>query len=148
MRSLAILAILAGVAYLVYTQALPKYQERKEAEQAVDAEIEKSRQCIRLAKSANESFGTEIRQFSQPPIDQGLWANFLLRISGDLSAADRACSCPSEACLSATAALLELREVVNDLNTFIRTASQPVTDAASRLDTVGRLLDQAAKQQG
>ena len=146
MRGLAILVVIAGAAYLLYTQGLPTWREHQAAKEAVVAEGQRAGECVRLAKAASASFGSEIRQFSQPPIDQGLWANFLLQIGGDLSTADNVCSCPAEACASASAALLELRGLVNDLNTFVRTAGPPVMNGANRLETVERMLDRASKQ--
>jgi len=146
MRQLAILIVLAGAGYLLYTQALPKYQEHKQATEAGAAEADQSQRCIGFARQANSSFASEIRQFAQPPVDQGLWATTLIDLSSQLSAADTACSCPSDACLTASAALLELRGLINDINTFVRTAGPPVMNAANRLETIDRLLESASKQ--
>ena len=148
MRGLAILLILAGVGYLVYTQGMPRLEERRQAEAVEASEAERSLSCVGRARAVNSAFARDIRQFGQPPIDGSLWASFMLQVSGELTSADSACSCSAEACASASAALLELRGLVNDLNSFIRSAGPPVTDAASRLETVERLLDRAQRQAG
>ena len=84
-----------------------------------------------------------MRQFSLPPVDRDLWGSMLLRVGGDLSSADAACSCPSDACSKASGALYDLRGLVNDLDSFVRSAGNPVLDAPSRLERINRLLASA-----
>ena len=90
MRGFAILLVLAGVGYLVYTQGLPKLEERRQADasQAAEAaEAERARSCIYQAREASRSFGRDVRQFGRPPIDQGLWASFMTRLLAEASPA-------------------------------------------------------------
>ena len=140
MRQFFILLILVGAGYLIYTQGLPKWEAHKQAKEGATAEADQSRDCVNRAEGVTREFSSQIRQFAQPPVDQDLWASMLINISGQLSAADTACSCLSDACDSAAAALLDLRGLVNDLDGFVRGTGPPVLDAASTLEGIGRHL--------
>jgi hypothetical protein len=140
MRQFMILLIIVGVGYLIYTQGLPKWEAHKQAEESATAEADQSRECVNRAEAVTREFSSQIRQFAQPPVDQDLWASMLINVSGQMSSADSACSCSTEACGSAAAALLDLRGLVNDLDGFVRGTGPPVLDAASTLERINRYL--------
>jgi hypothetical protein len=146
MRGLGLLLVLVGVAYLVYTQGLPKLREVKAKDDAASAATDQARQCVAGARAVSRSFASDLGQFSRPPVDTDVWASFLVQTGGELSSADSACSCPVDACNSAGAALLELRRLLNSLDAFVRSQGPPVMDAANRFEEVDRLLARAEGQ--
>ena len=144
MRTLAIcLVVLVGVGYLIYTQGLPRWEEHKAAQESNDQEVDASRRCVDEAEAVSREFAGEMRQFAQPPVDTDLWAGMLVRVSGQMTSADRACSCSTAACSDALAAMLELRGLVNDLDRFVRSSGPPVLDAPTRIERVSRLIASA-----
>ncbi len=123
MRGLIKLAILAAVAYFGYTELLPRYrslQQSKVADQQADQDARQALECVSTAESVASDFAREIRQFSRPPVDTGLWSTFMIRTSGRISTADSTCRCPDEACTSAAAALLEQRRLLNRFDAMVR----------------------------
>lgn len=146
MRGFGLLLVLVGVAYLAYTQGLPRLREMKAEDDAAAAVTDQSRRCVAGARAVSRGFASDIGQFSRPPIETDVWASFLIQTGGELSSADSVCSCPTDACDSASAALLELRRLLNSLDAFVRSQGPPVIDAANRLEGVDRLLSRAEGQ--
>ena len=146
MRALFRLAIVIAVAWLGYTQVWPRYEEYRRARSANESADESARlslACLAVAESTTSDFSREIVQFELPPVDPALWSTFLIRASSRLGAADSTCRCPSEACISASAALLEQRKVLNHFDARVRgTVSAPV-DLAAAMKRIDRLLARA-----
>jgi hypothetical protein len=143
MRKLGILLVLAGVGYLVYTQGLPKYRAHREATEAAETDQAESSRCVAAAEQSRDMFVSEIGQLGPPPIESDIWTTAMLRMGGQLSSAYDACSCPTRACLDAGAALSELRDLLDELDGFVRGKSSGIVDPGGRLQHVGELLELA-----
>jgi hypothetical protein len=149
MRRFVTLAILAAAAYYGYTELLPKYrshQQSQAAEEQAGQDTQQALHCVTVAESANSDFARGMRQFTQPPVDTGLWSTFMIQTGGQLSSADSACRCPHEACLTATAALLEQRSLLNQFDNMIRGTSAGISNPATSLERIHNLLARARSE--
>jgi len=151
MRGLIKLAILAAVAYFGYTELLPRYrahQQSQVVQEEADQDAQQAHHCISVAESVSSDFAGEIRQFARPPVDAGMWSTFMLRTGGQLSSADSACRCPHEACISAAAALLEQRRLLNQFDAMVRGTSTGISNPATSLERINNLLARARSEAG
>jgi hypothetical protein len=146
LRKLVTLAILAAIAYYGYTVGLPwwhKQQATREAEETADVESEQSLRCVSMATDANRTLVDQVRQFDRPPSDPGLWTAALIHIGGELSGADTACACPTDACTKASLALREMRELVDQVDGVARGYATGISNPASRQERIVQLLEEA-----
>ncbi|MCH7664994.1 MAG: hypothetical protein IH936_03565 [Acidobacteria bacterium] len=151
MGGLIKLAILAAVVYFGYTQLLPRYRAHRESQAAheeADQDSQQAHHCVSVAESVSSDFAGEIRQFSRPPVDAGMWSTFMIQTSGQLSSADSACRCPHEACTSAAAALLEQRRLLNRFDAMVRGTSTGISNPAVSLERINNLLARARSEAG
>ena len=151
MRGLIKLAILATVAYFGYTELLPRYrsyQQSKVADEQADQDAQQAHHCVSVAESVASDFAREIRRFSRPPVDTGLWSTFMVQTSGQLSSADSACRCPDAACISAAAALLEQRRLLNQFDGMVRGTSTGISNPAVSTERINHLLTRARSEAG
>lgn len=151
MRRLLTFAILAALAYYGYTELLPKYrshQQSQAAEERAGQETQEARHCISVAESAHSDFTRGMRQFARPPVDAGLWSTFMIRTSGELASADSACRCLHEACITASAALLEQRALLNRFDAMVRGTSTGVSNLAVSQERINNLLARARSEAG
>ena len=151
MRGLIKLAILAAVAYFGYTELLPRYrahQESQTADEEANEDAQQALHCVSTAESVASDFALEIRRFARPPVDAGTWSIFMIRTSGRLSSADSACRCPHEACISAAAALLEQRRLLNQFDAMVRGTSTGISNPAVSLERINNLLARARSEAG
>ena len=151
MRKLLFLAVLAVGAYFAYTEGLPRYrahQESQEAEREADTEAAQARTCILAADGLARDLLPEIRQFAQPSANTSAWSTLMLQMSGQLSAADANCRCATDACASAGAALLEMRRLLNQVDSTVRGLSSTMPNLPRAQERIDRLLDRARSEAG
>ena len=148
MRNLIVLAALAALVYYGYTRWLPERKAKEAAEAAASEENQQALRCVALAEDANRSFASEVRTLGRPPVDQRIWATVLVRLSGDLSSADGACNCPSPACASAAAALLEMRRRLNQLDALVKGRPGGTSNPARAQERIDSLLARARREAG
>jgi len=111
-------------------------------------ESEESARCVALARGASRNLSDSMRQFSQPPVNQQEWTAAFLSVSSDLSAAESACTCPTDACDRGYAAVSELRDLSLSLDGVVRGGSQGFSNPARALERVHELLDEAESLSG
>jgi hypothetical protein len=99
--------------------------------------------CVALATRASEALGAEIRNFRQPPYDLDAWGAAVAGLEDRAAAAETACGCPAESCETATAALVELRELVAAVDGVIRGEATSFRNPARSQDRIDDLLDRA-----
>jgi hypothetical protein len=147
MRGLIKLAIIAAVVYVGYSRGLPWLEERKQSksvESEANAQTTQSSNCVGLARDASESLGRDLVPLAMPPVDRAVWANALIEVGGTLARADDACRCGTDACLEASLALSELRQMVDKFNSGVR-GGVPMTNPAFYQERVDRHLDKAQR---
>lgn len=148
MRRIVIrLAVLAVVAYLVFTRLVPWLKESGEfgahRAGAASASAGSDSECVASAMRAPELFSSEIRGFARPPIDEAAWDQAWDRISRRIDDADSACDCSFSSCGKAREALGELRSLAGDYDYAFREGGSPPLNGARTLSGIWDLLNEA-----
>lgn len=144
--------VILVVAYFAVTEGWPWLRDElglvpkgsaEDAGDSVDAGGAGGGRCVALATQASESLGAEIRRFRQPPYDLDAWSAALAGVEDRTAAAETACSCAEESCQTATAALSELRELVNAVDGVIRGEATSFRNPARAQERIDDLLNRA-----
>ena len=132
------------IGYYVLTQGLPWLETAMGSKGGGSAaEGSESAFCISQADAASDAVAGELIPNARPPVDSGVWGTALVRVAGALAAAENACSCPTEACATATDAVYELRTMFDELDDIARGNPMGIGNPARRQERVYDLLDQA-----
>ena len=99
--------------------------------------------CIRAAERASEAWGSGLHQFVNPPYDIGAWSSFRGDVDSKISAAESECSCAEESCRKARAAMGDLRSLVSELDSAIRSGTSPPSDAVQRQEAIDNQIEEA-----
>lgn len=143
MQAIIKFAVLAAVLYFGYTQLLPKLTATGDRVGSNLSDMgESGDDCVGAADRASETFGSGMRSFSTPPIDEGSWDSFANGVYDQISAAQDACSCSLDSCRLAGDALSTLSGVVGDFGSAVR-GGEPPLNAARTLDQVNTQLNEA-----
>lgn len=140
---LAAFAIVAGVAYLVYSQGIPWFRENFGAGPGTGGEGKGSR-CVEMAEQANRSFSDQIGEFLSPPRDLDAWQRVRSDLESQIDQADSSCRCVPESCRKAAAAVGELRDLVSRFDLGFQGGAMP-TNGARRMERIDQLLSDARK---
>lgn len=99
--------------------------------------------CPAAAERASSEWGSGIGRFVNPPYDLDAWASFQNSVNRRISDADAQCTCIEESCSKARDAMRELRSLVSDLDTAIRTGGSPGSDIVQRQESIDRQITEA-----
>lgn len=99
--------------------------------------------CIGDAEAASETWGSGIGRFANPPYDLEAWSSFRSGVEAKIAAAETACSCAAESCVTVRGAMRDLRGLVADLDSSIRGGSAPPGDVVQRQEAIDHALDAA-----
>ncbi|SRR5581483_1780471 len=138
------LAIFAAVLFLVWKFGVQKFLN-KPGDTAAPATQPGfvSNSCIGAANSASQAWGSGIGRFTNPPYDVDAWSIFRSDIDSKIANAQGQCACVSESCRKIQSALQDLRGLVSDLDSSIRSGSAPPGDIVQRQEAIDRQLDEA-----
>lgn len=150
MGRLIALIVFAVVLYQGYKYAGPWIEQRLAVERggSLTGADEESARCIDLARRATGGLSDSMAQFSRPPVNQQEWTSSFLAVSGDIGAADSACTCVSDACYRAAEAVSELRDLSLSFDGVVRGGSRGISNPARALERVYDLLDEADELSG
>jgi hypothetical protein len=143
MGKLLALAIIAVITWYVLTQGLPWLKTELGAGPTGGDEAGESEFCIAQASAASDSVADELVPAARPPIDSAIWGTVLLRVAGDLAAAERACACPTAACGKALDAVMELRAVYDGIDNIARGNPMGMSNPARNQERANELLNEA-----
>lgn len=101
--------------------------------------------CVRAAESASEALGSGIGRFVNPPYDLNAWSSFRSDVDAKISSAEGECSGAEESCQKAREAMKDLRGIVSELDSSIRTGGSPPDSLVQRQERIDNLLNEAAE---
>jgi hypothetical protein len=101
--------------------------------------------CTGSARRASEAWGSGLHRFVNPPYDVDAWSAFRGEVESKISQSESECGCSSESCTKVRGALRDLRSLVSELDTAIRSGSPPPSDAVQRQESIDRQIDEAAE---
>ncbi len=150
MRRIVNLVVFGALLYFGYTRALPWLQAKRATEQQATTEVAATTRCLTAAENAAWSVSDEALPFvegTELPVDRVLWGGVLVRVGSQLAKADNACTCPTDACHTASLATREARRLLHAINGAVQTGdSAGIRDAGSRVAEISALLKQAQNQ--
>lgn len=101
------------------------------------------RPCVAQAERASDAWGSGIGRFANPPYDIDAWSSFKSDVDRKITGAESACSDSSESSLKVRDAMHDLRALVNDCDSSIRSGAPPSGDIVQRQGQVDAQLDAA-----
>jgi len=145
MNKLVKLIVVAVVLYLAWRHGLPWLKENFSSTKSSSAPATTQGSCTQLASAASEAWGRGLHQFVNPPYDLNAWSSFRQDVESKISNAESECNCSSESCGKVKSAMRDLRSLVSDLDSAIRSGSAPPSDAVQRQEAVDRQIDEAVE---
>lgn len=134
--------VLIAVLYVAWKYALPWLQRQQSGGRGTHASAQSG--CPGAAARASEAWGSGLHSFVNPPYDLNAWSSFHDSVESKISSAESECSCGSESCEKAKAAMRDLRSLLSDLDSAIRGGSAPPSDLVQRQEAVDKQIDEAA----
>jgi hypothetical protein len=98
--------------------------------------------CVENAAAASETWGSGLHTFVNPPYDVDAWSTFRSGVESKISAAESACT-GSESSDKVKAAMTDLRALIGELDTAIRTGGAPQSDLVQRQESIDQSIEQA-----
>lgn len=147
-NTLVKVVIVAVVALVIWKKGIPWWNERHGASSSsssapAPAASSADDSCVSAAESAGESWGSGIGKFANPPYDLSAWDDFRSRVEQRIGSAEQKCNCPADSCTTARAAMNDLRSLVRDLDSSIRSGSPPPSDIVQRQESIDNAITSA-----
>jgi hypothetical protein len=99
--------------------------------------------CISIAGRASETWGSAIGKFVNPPYDMDAWSSLSASVNSSIVATSTACGCPEESCQKVQGAMRDLKTLVSDMDSAIRSGQSPGSDIVQRQSAIDDQLDAA-----
>lgn len=144
MDRLVKLVVVAAIVFVAWKYGVPwvkKLGDRGAVESTADGG---GSACVRSAERASEAWGSGLRQFVNPPYNMEAWSSFRGRVESGINAAEADCNCQVESCEQTRGAMHDLRALVNDFDSAIRTGSD-ASDFVQRQEAIDNRIGQAAE---
>jgi hypothetical protein len=135
------LLVVVAVVFLIWKYAIPmlKDQGRRGDAKAVPAA---GTSCVRSAERASEEWGSGLRQFMNPPFDDMAWSVFRGKVESRIGTAERDCSCSASSCEKSREAMRDLRALVSDFESTMRSGSS-ASDFVQRQEAIDNRINEA-----
>ena len=99
--------------------------------------------CVGRATGASNAWGSGLGRFVNPPYDTEQWASFSRDVKQHISEAEAKCSCESESCIKARGAMSDLRGLLSEMDSAVRSNSPPSSDLVRRQEAIDSAIDEA-----
>jgi hypothetical protein len=134
--------VVIAIVFVAWKYGLPWVKEKTSHTGATQASASDS-PCISIADRAAETWGSGIGKFANPPYDLNAWSAFSASVNSQIVATETACGCASESCTKAQGAMHDLKGLVSDLDSSIRSSQPPSGDIVQRQAAIDAQLDTA-----
>ncbi|HYC90826.1 MAG TPA: hypothetical protein VEO54_16535 [Thermoanaerobaculia bacterium] len=136
------LLIAAAIVFAAWKYAVPWVKAKAGGSGAETAVEGGGASCVRSAERASEAWGSGLGRFTNPPYDPGAWSTFRGNVESRINAAEADCDCRAESCTKAREAMRDLRALVSDLDSTIRTGSS-ASDFVQRQEAIDNRINEA-----
>lgn len=136
------LLIAIAILALIWKIGIPKWKAMR-GQSATSSVASADTSCVSAAETASEVWGSGLRNFINPPYDMAAWDEFRSRTGDAISAAERKCSCNQDSCTTAKSALSELRSLVNEMDSSIRSSGPPPAGVVQRQEQIDNAISSA-----
>ena len=137
------LIVVAAVLLFLWKEGLP-WLQRQQHTATPTTGTSASTNCVFEARAASDYWGGTIGRFANPPYDMQAWDNFKAMVDGRIGRAGEKCSCEEDACKLGRQAMDELRGLVSDMDTSIRTSAPPPMDVVQRQEKIDNAINDAS----
>ncbi|HEV2721142.1 MAG TPA: hypothetical protein VG323_14060 [Thermoanaerobaculia bacterium] len=137
------LLLLAAILFAAWKYGLPWIKQQTSHAAEASATGSAASSCIVDAERASSSWGSGIGRFANPPYDVEAWSRFRADIDSKIATAETSCSDSSESSQKARSAMRDLRSLVADLDSAIRSGAPPAGDIVQRQEAIDAQLDAA-----
>ena len=145
MKSLVKLIVFVAVVAFLFKEGIPWVQRQRSSgsnpgsssSQAADDS------CVSAAEAAAETWGSGVGKFANPPYDINGWESFRSRVETQARNAERNCFCGTESCTAAKTAANDLRSLVNEMDSSIRSGMPPPSDLVQRQESIDNGVNSA-----
>ncbi|HEY8182970.1 MAG TPA: hypothetical protein VII32_12065, partial [Thermoanaerobaculia bacterium] len=93
--------------------------------------------------AAGDTWGSGVGRFANPPYDAAAWDDFRSRIEKQARQAQEKCLCGDAACNTAKGAMSDLRSLVNEMDSALRSGSPPPSDLVQRQEAIDNAINAA-----
>jgi len=131
------------LAVVAWRYALPWAKQQIHGRTTATAAADNS--CTTAAQRASEAWGGGLHGFVNPPYDLNAWSSFRADVDAKIAAAQTECRCVSPSCLEARTAMSDLRSLVADLDSAIRSNSPLPDDAVQRQEAIDTRIETAVE---
>jgi hypothetical protein len=105
-----------------------------------------AQECAAAAAAAGETWGSGVGRFANPPYDTAAWDDFRSRVEKQATQAQERCLCGDAACNTAKGAMSDLRGLVNEMDSALRSGSPPPSDLVQRQEAIDNAINAARDQ--
>lgn len=141
------IAAVVLIAFFLYKKVLPNIHGNHATASAASASHDSGGDCAGAAAAASSAWGDGIGRFVNPPYDLNAWGEFRSRVDREINRAESQCRAGTESCRQASAAMSELRTVVDDLDSAIRAGTAVPDDLVRRQESIDNDIDRARELQ-
>jgi len=134
MKNLLILIVIVAVAWFAWNHLHPK------TDTVATAGASASQSCVSAASAAADTWGSGVGRFANPPYDTTAWDDFRSRVETQARRAEENCLCGDAACTKAKNAMHDLRSLVAEMDTSLRSGSPPPSDLVQRQEAIDNAL--------
>ena len=135
MKNLLILIVIVAIAWYAWTH----YHQKTNTVATAGASASES--CVAAASAAADTWGSGIGHFANPPYDTSAWDDFRNRVETQARHAEENCLCGDAACVKAKGAMSDLRSLVAEMDTSLRSGSPPPSDLVQRQEAIDNALN-------
>ncbi len=133
--------VIVAIVFFAWKYVVPWVRHQTGSSSSATSSADDS--CAGAARRASDAWGNGVHQFVNPPYDVGAWSGFRSGVESKISAAESSCHCSAESCTKGQNAMRELRSLLSDLDSAIRTVAAPPSDIVQRQESIDRQIDEA-----
>jgi hypothetical protein len=141
-KTLVKLAIAVAVVILIWKKGIPWWNERQ-ASSAATVSSAPGDACVAAAAAADDTWGSGVGHFANPPYDLAGWDEFRSRVEVQARRAEEKCLCADSSCTTAKRAMSDLRSLVNEMDSSLRSGSPPPSDLVQRQEAIDNAINSA-----
>lgn len=136
------LVIAAIILFVLWKEVLPKLTKNHISEPGQGTSA--GTNCVFEARQASDYWGGTLAHFANPPYDMQAWDDFKTKVDAHIGRAQDKCSCEQDACKLGRQAVDELRGLVSEMDTAIRSGGSPPSDAVQRQERIDNAINDAS----
>ena len=137
--------IFIAIIVVVWKKGVPWWKEHH-SESTPTTASSPGQDCASAAAAASETWGSGVGRFANPSVDLVAWDEFRSRVDQKARRAQERCLCGDSACNTAKNALADLRGLVSEMDSSLRSGSPPPSDLVQRQEAIDNAINSAREQ--